>query len=923
MISPRVTVSEWESAGRAHDAEPPVAVLGSPLTVRAPRSAAGDFAGHIAESSLSGVSRNAHGSDGSSSSSGGRQGIAPGQRATGELGQSINQQAAKREVEEKNQGVQAWITRSRSASIDPHFVEKPAEKVELGDDNVSPREIPLGDQTVNRHIEGQMYYNAAGRGPVNETDIQIMRGTMPWETGLRMQPIQTERTVPETAQEAMIRLQKQQQFDSASIVSRAATWGTRRRSLPSVIDVEGVVSGNFLKKLSISGKDSHARRPSLISRIPSLVRKSSTNQRKRRPTTTTETSSDQTEQHYEPERRESKDSLAPPSRSPSWGFNRKPVPSLDTAILGMAAGAASIGSQHHTRTGSVSAASMSSPKSPFGGFSALGVPPIKNTLRRPRSKTELTTNSRGDAPSALVGLLKAQGGPPVAQLAKSRTKPEVDDDEDDADEDEDDDAQLQLDARVEIIPTLEGFKQHIVRLNPAMLSADGQVNDNSRYLVDRVAHSMMIRYKALCQLKVKHLATISTGKCQSGRMCIAQGGSAKILEARPDPRSDGDSPLDALSSENFPTGIPMPPTSSLPAEFECQLCFNSKKFTKPSDWTKHVHEDVAPFTCTWDRCRDTKLFKRKADWVRHENEGHRHLEWWTCDVEDCRHICYRRDNFLQHLVREHKFPEPKVKTKADVKRAGASDPTWSKVEQCHTETGVKPMEEPCRFCNKTFPTWKKLTVHLAKHMEHISLPVLKLVAAKDLDADTLISPVQDPPPVNFGSLNNAQPQVKQEPRGYDMSGQFVATTPGDLTYAQQHEFGIGMMPSTTYAQPMDSSYYADPGLGQQPGFMLNQVPHDMAQAQAPYQMAVTNGAHFDGTSSFVNMANPDMEAFPNFQTNSLGIQNAPGQALVYDGLMANPNVQTMHPSVPQYSHQGSASPYSRSPHQGPMQFYPQ
>ncbi len=103
----------------------------------------------------------------------------------------------------------------------------------------------------------------------------------------------------------------------------------------------------------------------------------------------------------------------------------------------------------------------------------------------------------------------------------------------------------------------------------------------------------------------------------------------------------------AVTEETFPQGVPMPPTRNLPAEFECQLCFKAKKFQKPSDWTKHVHEDVQPFTCTYDKCKEPKSFKRKADWVRHENERHRHLEWWICQVDDCRHPCYRKDNFLQ------------------------------------------------------------------------------------------------------------------------------------------------------------------------------------------------------------------------------------------------------------------------------------
>jgi hypothetical protein len=300
-------------------------------------------------------------------------------------------------------------------------------------------------------------------------------------------------------------------------------------------------------------------------------------------------------------------------------------------------------------------------------------------------------------------------------------------------------------------PNFAGFRQHVLKLNPLL-------NTSNNYLVDRIAQQQCRRYKGLLNLRVKHLQAIAARNCACGSMCIALGGSANILDSKGDQRgldplsarydgSDGDiAPLEgAVNEDSFPQDIPIPPTASLPAEFECQLCFEAKKFQKPSDWAKHVHEDVQPFTCTWKRCLKPKTFKRKADWVRHENEVHRHLEWWTCDVDDCGYNCYRRENFLQHLVREHKFVKPKVKTKAAFKRAGGIDPTWAKVEQCHQETAKLPQHEPCRFCGKTFPSWRKLTVHLAKHMENISLPVLKLVAKKKLDKDTIISPVYEPP----------------------------------------------------------------------------------------------------------------------------------------------------------------------------------
>jgi len=63
------------------------------------------------------------------------------------------------------------------------------------------------------------------------------------------------------------------------------------------------------------------------------------------------------------------------------------------------------------------------------------------------------------------------------------------------------------------------------------------------------------------------------------------------------------------------------------------------------------------FTCIFEKCEEPKSFKRKAYWVLHENERHRHLEWWICSVDGCRDVCYRKGDFLQHLVREHKLPE--------------------------------------------------------------------------------------------------------------------------------------------------------------------------------------------------------------------------------------------------------------------------
>ncbi|KOS16782.1 Zinc finger protein 60 [Escovopsis weberi] len=388
------------------------------------------------------------------------------------------------------------------------------------------------------------------------------------------------------------------------------------------------------------------------------------------------------------------------SRTTSWG--RKATPSINEALVSMGQNFASIGAGCHTRSGSVSNLPPAVPSK--GSLSGLSV---KNPIRRPRSKSDLPKPSgQGEIQSKLADLWWKSGGPPgVSMISRAQAEPDEEEDEEDESFEEHD---MKMDPNLinGIAPTVAGFQSHILALNPSL--------SPQSYLVERISRQQVDRFKQLLTSRLRHLGLGVEG---------------------------------AITQESFPADIPLPPTQRLPAEFECQLCFQQKKLHKPSDWTKHVHEDVQPFTCTWEKCRDPKMFKRKADWVRHENEGHRQLEWWACDVDDCRHVCYRRDNFLQHLVREHKFAEPKVKNKAALKKAISVDATWKKVEQCHRETDRRPQDEPCKFCGRVFPTWKKLTVHLAKHMEKIALPVLRLVSAKarDLDADTVISPIPDGP----------------------------------------------------------------------------------------------------------------------------------------------------------------------------------
>lgn len=423
--------------------------------------------------------------------------------------------------------------------------------------------------------------------------------------------------------------------------------------------------------------------------------------------------------------------------------------------------------------GSINPKAPSSPTktshNPFGS--------TRNSIRRRMSRGDSYRPSASlvDTPG-LTALLVAEGGPPIPTLASPPKEkgdngpfeppPAVEDDE----EAESDDGQDEQDASAEtarrnIVPTLDGFRTNVREVFPTL----------APYLIDRLSQEQIRRYKRLVENKIKHEQAVHNRTCESKNKnhCSRLGGRASYFPTKAQkneaefPQSgfqisgngspsdpDGSAVMEgAVSAAQFPEGVNPPPVERLPAQFECPLCFTVKKLQKPSDWSKHVHEDLQPFTCTFIECTDPKSFKRKADWVRHENERHRQLEWWTCSIQDCQHKCYRRDNFVQHLVREHKLEDPNAKTvkssnkpavrgPAKNKQGMADDVVASMVISCRAQTNNKPQDEPCRFCGAVCSTWKKLTVHLARHMERLSIPVLRLVEEKDVEPNTIISPIE-------------------------------------------------------------------------------------------------------------------------------------------------------------------------------------
>ncbi len=597
---------------------------------------------------------------------------------------------------------------------------------------------------------------AVNQAPVDRTRI--------WQDSLLDYYDPAAKIQPTTSNDAMMRFK--QRAEDFETVSLAATWGTRRLS-------DGELEGLF-DRLSIKNeahdKEKDEKRRGFFEQAAAKLLS-----RRRDGSTLKRYQSDNTKQSdgrpavLENEKKNSVGSRyevegnAAPLTTPTTG-----PPRIDTS------NAAAAFVQNNALAGSgIGNAAAVSPSSPWTS--------AKNVIKRSRSRSDMQRPT-SPSQSKIAELWTKQGGPPMPTLATPHQESDIpahsalpadleDEDEDEALEDRG--VLMDLNIRPDpIVPTLEGFRSNVLQLNPRL----------PKFMIDRIAQEQLRRYKKLVDFKVKHSQAINAGKCESGKHCTDLGGEPTYLPPKASTKepelshtgfsvaglggSDDDTNALAdgiVTAAQFPPGVPMPPVKRLPAEFECSLCFKVKKFHKPSDWSKHVHEDVQPFTCTFAHCADPKSFKRKADWVRHENERHRQLEWWMCNMNDCTHKCYRKDNFVQHLVREHKLPEPKVKvakpgkpavrgpsaqkarTKAQDKEDAKDevDIVWRLVDECRHETPKNPKEEPCKFCGNICNSWKKLTVHLAKHMEQISMPVLNVINQQNISSDTIISPIDN------------------------------------------------------------------------------------------------------------------------------------------------------------------------------------
>ncbi|KAI9709153.1 MAG: hypothetical protein M1828_002544 [Chrysothrix sp. TS-e1954] len=673
-------------------------------------------------------------------------------------------------------------------------------------------------------------------GEGKDAATQGLKKIKPWDDSPLDRQVDNIKGQPDTSNAAMSRFnQRARDLETASLAATLGSLGSRRRSetdLDSLFSSSGI-SMRAPTQREPQHDDDKFRRPTLLGRM--IPGRSNSNVRKRRDDELNRQTSAGSSTQARKESQGSLNSLSSLNTVKKMGhWGRPKAPSITTSLS-------------HT----------TSAQSPTSPSNLMPTAPWKSALRRARSRSEM---------GHVAGIAERwakQGGPPVPTL----NAPSQDDDINipspsqapqqpvqrsqvdapDADDGESPITPIAMAFSMNLVPvaaTTEAFRNHVKQLNPQLMP----------FMIERITLEQSRRYKRLAEFKINHDKAIKANRCSSGERCTASGGHPKYLPWHSTSRnadgppvifnvisnSQSEGPLEddeGVSSipATFPEGVPIPPVRRLPAEFECPLCFQVKKLAKPSDWTKHVHEDVQPFTCTFPNCAEPKSFKRKADWVRHENERHRHLEQWICEHQECGHVCYRKDNFIQHLVREHRYPEPRVRSS----RLGRGQSTGldsgtvvTLVEQCRQETSKNPSDEPCRFCENLCNSWKKLTVHLAKHMEQISMPLLIMI-------DRPTSYNSRPGQVNEWQLGNAQ-SLQWNGISSDFNQLGI-----DSTQVSSNPNGLGMVSNNTVYSDMPTS---QGGFTYPPAMGYASQNHNQSTfgSSSPYSVSTPNASVYSG-----------------------------------------------------------------------------
>lgn len=347
-------------------------------------------------------------------------------------------------------------------------------------------------------------------------------------------------------------------------------------------------------------------------------------------------------------------------------------------------------------------------------------------------------------------------------------------------------------------PSIESIQTYLISKYPKLQS----------FMVDRLAKEQLERCRRYMCAKGKLL---TSARLQETRLIDSQTGQRPSLSEL----SGAVSP--AVSSNALPLSV-----DHLPAEFDCTYCFETVELKRLSQWTKHVKEDLEPYTCTFDNCSKPS-FKRKADWVRHENEGHRRFEGWKCI---CEYTSYRRDNFISHLIREHNHKKPRRFRRAmpSAMRSLRLSDVDIAADNCHFI--IQTPAQDCSFCEETSMNRDKWSKHVANHMLHFSMAVVNLaehgIETSELSERRSPAPLLETPQNHLHSTRSL-PNLRRRRRSSSTRRGPLGQGLGDITPGQHMRNRNVLVRSFTQDSmtPLRMSWNLPSDLGHDQGYTYN------------------------------------------------------------------------------------------------------
>lgn len=162
---------------------------------------------------------------------------------------SFRDMITSRMADRNNEMVSGWASEVNTADqtlLDLGPPTPPNGEVFVG---VSDAEPPMGHETQNKPVVGRTYFIDDDLSRLEPLDLRLMRETGPWSDAPSVLGISQDIDGPGTSRTAIEKFERQC-HDLNSVVSRAATWGTvRRSSSPDPMASVDVASGLVLRNI--------------------------------------------------------------------------------------------------------------------------------------------------------------------------------------------------------------------------------------------------------------------------------------------------------------------------------------------------------------------------------------------------------------------------------------------------------------------------------------------------------------------------------------------------------------------------------------------------------------------------------------------------------------------------------------------------